>query len=283
VRHPLGWIKIAQDLGYDVLLDAAAFLPTSSLNLSKVNPSYVIVSWYKVFGFPTGVGCLVARRDALSRLARPYFAGGTVMAATVAIPWHRLAAGESAFEDGTVNFLSIPDVQVGLDWISKVGVDVVGVRVRCLTGWFIDRLLGLRHSNGTPMAILYGPSDTESRGGTVTFNFVDAQAKLVDERLVSLESSRARISLRTGCFCNPGVGEAIFGIAANRLKPLTSQYSGTFDDFLQTAHLPTGGAVRVSFGIASTAHDVDYFIRFASRTYRDRITTNHGLKPRPGC
>ncbi|KJK75873.1 hypothetical protein H634G_09237, partial [Metarhizium anisopliae BRIP 53293] len=51
VRHPLRWIKLAQDAGYDVLLDAAAYLPTSPLDLSTVNPSFVIVSWYKVFGF----------------------------------------------------------------------------------------------------------------------------------------------------------------------------------------------------------------------------------------
>ncbi|KAG8420311.1 hypothetical protein J3459_011216 [Metarhizium acridum] len=283
VRHPLSWIKLAQDLGYDVLLDAAAYLPTSQLDLSTVNPSFVIVSWYKVFGFPTGVGCLVARRDALARLARPYFAGGTVQAATVAIPWHTLVSGEGAFEDGTVNYLSIPDVHVGLDWVSTVGMDMVATRVRCLTGWFIDRLLKLRHSNGSPMIVLYGPADAESRGGTVAFNFVDARGKVVDERLVAQESSRAHISLRTGCFCNPGAGEAVFGISARTLKPLVRQKGGTFDDFLRIAHLPTGGAIRVSFGIASTCGDVDYFIAFATKTYKDRVTSTEGLAPRPGC
>ncbi|KHN97128.1 cysteine desulfurase [Metarhizium album ARSEF 1941] len=284
VRHPLSWIKLAQDGGYDVLLDAAAYLPTSQLDLSAVNPSFVIVSWYKVFGFPTGVGCLVARRDALAKLARPYFAGGTVKAATVAVPWHALASGEAAFEDGTVNYLSIPDVHVGLDWISSVGMDTIATRVRCLTGWFIDRLLKLRHSDGRPMVALYGPADVEARGGTVAFNFIDAQGKAVDERLVAHESSRARISLRTGCFCNPGAGEAAFGIAAGTLKPLVGQNGGaSFDDFLRLAQLPTGGAIRVSFGIASTSSDVDYFIAFASATYKDRVTTTDGLPPRPGC
>ncbi|TWU73115.1 hypothetical protein ED733_000163 [Metarhizium rileyi] len=283
VRHPLSWIKLAQDLGYDVLLDAAAYLPTSALDLSTVNPSFVIVSWYKVFGFPTGVGCLVARRDALAKLARPYFAGGTVTAATVAVPWHMLVSGEAAFEDGTVNYLSIPDVHVGLDWVSAVGMDTIATRVRCLTGWFIDRLLELRHSDGTRMVVMYGPVDTESRGGTVAFNFLDAEGKVVDERLVAQESSQAHISLRTGCFCNPGAGETAFGIAAGTLRRLTSHKDGTFDDFLRIAHLPTGGAIRVSFGVASTCKDVDYFISFALKTYKDRITTSDGLKPRPGC
>lgn len=36
------------------------------------------VSFYKMFGFPTGVGALVVREDFLKTLERPWFAGGTV-------------------------------------------------------------------------------------------------------------------------------------------------------------------------------------------------------------
>ena len=167
VQHPLGWVNIAQRRNYDVLLDAAAYLPTGKLDLSAVKPEFVIVSWYKLFGFPTGVGCLIARRDALARLVRPWFSGGTITAATVGIPWHAMTLDEGAFEDGTINFLSIPDVHFGLDWLSGVGVELIRTRVRCLTGWFIDRLAMLRHRDNTPMAIIYGPKNLDSRGGTV--------------------------------------------------------------------------------------------------------------------
>ena len=61
----------AQEAGYDVLLDAAAFVPTNRLDLSAVRPEFVAMSWYKMFGYPTGVGCLLARRDALSPAAPP--------------------------------------------------------------------------------------------------------------------------------------------------------------------------------------------------------------------
>jgi selenocysteine lyase/cysteine desulfurase len=37
-----------------VVLDAAAYVPTHPLDLSKVHPDFVPVSWYKVFGFPSG-------------------------------------------------------------------------------------------------------------------------------------------------------------------------------------------------------------------------------------
>lgn len=283
VRHPLEWIDLAQGMGYDVLLDAAAFLPTSRLNLSAVHPEFVIVSWYKLFGYPTGVGCLIARRDALSRLVRPWFSGGTIQAVSVGMPWHTMAPDEIAFEDGTVNFLSIPDVHFGLDWLSGIGVDLVGTRVRCLTGWFLDRLAGLRHSDGSPLARIYGPRDTARRGGTVSFNFLDRAGRVVDERLVAFESAAARISLRTGCFCNPGVGEDAFGLNVADLRPLRQTRTTSLDEYLHLIGLPSAGAIRVSFGVASDLTDVERFMSFAEATYQDREPDTSGLPPRDRC
>ena len=61
VQHPLAWIARAQDAGYDVLLDAAAFAPANRLDLSRWHPDYVTLSFYKIFGYPTGIGALLAR------------------------------------------------------------------------------------------------------------------------------------------------------------------------------------------------------------------------------
>ena len=283
VRHPTTWIGLAQREGYDVLLDAAAYLPTGTLDLSVVKPEFVIVSWYKLFGYPTGVGCLIGRKDALRRLKRPWFAGGTVMGVTVGAQWHALADDETAFEDGTLNFLSIPDVVVGLDWLADIGMSVIHTRVRCLTGWFLDRLLTMRHSDGKPMTVVYGPTDMASRGSTVSFNFIDAEGKIVDERLVALESAAARISLRAGCFCNPGASENAFGLDIWSLLGAASLGQTTnLDKILRRLGMPTGGAIRVSFGLASNVADVDRFFAFAE-TYRDRVTSASGLIPRERC
>jgi selenocysteine lyase/cysteine desulfurase len=283
VRHPLDWIGRAQERGYEVLLDAAAYLPTSLLDLSAVHPEFVLVSWYKLFGYPTGVGCLIARRDALARLRRPWFSGGTIQAVSVGMPWHTMAPDESAFEDGTLNFLSIPDVHFGLDWLADIGVPLIGTRVSCLTGWFLRCLSGMKHSDGTPMTRVYGPTTVDDRGGTVAFNFLDATGKVVDERLVAAETAAAGISLRTGCFCNPGVGEDAFGLDIGALKPLRHARTGSLDEYLALIGLPSAGAIRVSFGLASTVSDVTSFVGFAERTYRDRVTDTAGLPPRDRC
>src|SRR5262245_63170317 len=47
--------------------------------------------FYKMFGYPTGVGCLLVRKSALARLRRPWFAGGTVNFATVGGRRHLLS------------------------------------------------------------------------------------------------------------------------------------------------------------------------------------------------
>jgi selenocysteine lyase/cysteine desulfurase len=283
VRHPLDWIDLAHQHGFDVLLDAAAFVPTSPLDLSAVHPDFVTVSWYKLFGYPTGLGCLIARREALGRLRRPWFSGGTIHAVSVQGDWHAMAGGEEAFEDGTVNFLAIPDVEFGLRWLRDLGVEAIGERVRCLTGWLLHRLSGLTHDNGAAMARIYGPQDTAGRGGTVAFNFLDPDGRVVDERLVEREAAAARISLRTGCFCNPGAGELAFNIGSTSLRGRIGRRVRTIDDYLRVLKLPSGGAVRVSFGLASNVADVEGLIAFAERTYRDRAASAEGLPPRERC
>ncbi|GLY95152.1 aminotransferase class V-fold PLP-dependent enzyme [Actinoplanes sp. NBRC 103695] len=283
VQHPLDWVDLAHDAGYDVLLDVAAYLPTNPLDLSRVRPDFVPISWYKVFGYPTGIGCLVARRSSLQRLRRPWFAGGTIAAVSVGTEWHQQAPDESAFEDGTLNFLNIPDVEFGLDWLEAAGRDAVRLRVGALTGWLLDRLVALRHANGRPMARIYGPAGAEGRGATVAFNLLDPDGRVVDERLVAAEATRAGLSLRTGCFCNPGAGEGAFGIGLDRLHASADWGVRTIDDYLALIGLPHGGAVRVSFGIASNHADVRRLVGFLESAYRDRHTDTSGLAPRLRC
>ena len=283
VQHPLEWIGEAQALGYDVLLDAAAYLPTNRLDLGEVHPDFVTVSWYKVFGYPTGIGCLVARREALARLRRPWFSGGTIQVVSAQGLWHRMADDEAAFEDGTLNFLSIPDVETGLDWISSIGIDTVHEHVAALTDRLLTGLSGLRHTDGTPLVRLYGPVGPEGRGGTVTLNVLGPDGTIVDERLVGRDSAARGISLRTGCFCNPGAGEGAFGISRALLNGAVRRTTGTIDDYLKQLGLPSGGAVRVSLGLASNAADVDAFLGFLVDAYRDRSLGDGGLSPRLRC
>ncbi len=282
VQHPLEWIEQAHDHGWDVLLDAAAFVPTNRLDLGRWHPDFVALSFYKMFGWPTGVGCLIARHEALAKLERPWFSGGTIVAAFVQREYHQSAAGPAHFEDGTVDYLSLPAVEIGLDLLSEIGIDTIHARVSSLTAELLALLGGLRHSNGAPATTIYGPNSTEARGATVAFNFLHPDGRVVDERYVDQVASAHNISLRTGCFCNPGAGEVAFTISRDTLLGGEFGDALTLEDYIEAIGLPSGGAIRASFGIVSNQADLSAFTRFCDE-FIDLQRVPDGLPPRRGC
>jgi selenocysteine lyase/cysteine desulfurase len=265
VQHHLGWIAEAQAQGWDVLLDAAAFVPTNQLDLSRWRPDFVVMSFYKMFGYPTGVGALLARWSALSKLHRPWFAGGTISVASVGADRYYPAEGAAAFEDGTVNFTSLPAVDIGLEFLEGVGVDNIHARVQALTSWLIGRLLELRHSTGRALVTLYGPASAEARGATITFNMRDGLGDFVDHQAIEERAGRHRLSIRSGCFCNPGAGELAMGISADEMRACFTRAADriTYDEFRRCIDDKSTGAVRISLGVASTFADVSAFVDFA--------------------
>ena len=65
---------------WKILLDAASFVSTSQLDLSSHPAHFVALSFYKMFGFPTGLGALLVHRDCWDLLHKRYYGGGTVLA-----------------------------------------------------------------------------------------------------------------------------------------------------------------------------------------------------------
>ena len=268
VQHPLEWISQAQTMGWDVLLDAAAFVPTNRLDLSEWHPDFVCISFYKMFGYPTGLGCLLASRSALAKLRRPWFAGGTITVASVQGDRYFLAEGASAFEDGTPDFLAIPAVEIGLRHLEKVGLDLVHTRCQCLSSWVIQELLSLHHANGRPLVRVYGPLDDRQRGATIAMNFYDPTEKTIDHRRVEQAAAKRQISLRSGCFCNPGGGETALRLSRSELIGCFREHGEpnsrfTQEDFRHCVDSKGTGAVRISLGIVSNFEDVRRFVEFA--------------------
>ncbi len=287
VQHSLDWIALAQSEGWDVLLDAAAFVPTNKLSFSLIKPDFVCLSFYKMFGWPTGIGCLIAKRSSLPKLKRPWFSGGTVQALSVQGDWHIMANEYEAFEDGTVNYLNAPAITLGLDYLQKIGIETIHTRVMCLTDWVLMQLKTLRHSNGRPLIEIYGPLTTQNRGAVITLNFLTPGGQIVDERIVSREAKKYRISLRTGCFCNPGAAEIAFNLPPEKLAVGRSNSNGngngqSFDHYLALMELQSGNAIRISFGLASNFNDAKAFLEFA-HTFRDTHFSTQDLPKRVHC
>jgi molybdenum cofactor sulfurtransferase len=138
--------------------------------------------------------------------------------------------------------------------------------VRCLTGWLLENLTAMRHSTGLPLARVYGPTSIEKRGGAVTVNFFDQNGNAIDHRSIEGEANEVSISLRTGCFCNPGAGEIALGISRMELAACFAQPTHeqrlSLDDFRLCIDGKSSGAVRISVGMVTNFEDVQKFLKF---------------------
>jgi molybdenum cofactor sulfurtransferase len=266
VQHGLDLVDEAHAAGWDVLVDASAFAPTNRLDVARVRPDFAALSFYKMMGFPTGIGCLLLRRDRLDLLARPWFAGGTITIASVLGDGHYLRRDEGAFEDGTVDYLNLPAVTIGLRYLNRVGVDTIHRRVACLTGWVLDALDGLCHANGRRLVEIYGPRTTRDRGGTVALSLFDCDGVRLDDLRVEQLANGVNISLRTGCFCNPGAGEVAYQLRAEDMRKWFGRDEPVpYLEFRDRTRCDQGqlpSAIRISVGVATIFADVYRFLCF---------------------
>ncbi|HEU4885017.1 MAG TPA: aminotransferase class V-fold PLP-dependent enzyme [Longimicrobium sp.] len=263
VRHPLRLVSEARERGFHVLVDAAAYAPTSRLSLREVPADFVALSFYKMFGYPTGIGALIARREALEGLERPWFAGGTVDFVSTQTGTHLLRRGAEGFEDGTPNFLAAPAVEAGLGMMERIGMDRLGAHVGGLTRILLHALWELRHPCGAPMVDIYGPAGMRERGGTVALNLLRPDGSVVDYRVVEARAGAAGISVRGGCFCNPGAAEHAFGFTPEEAARCFGAAEAEGFDLDRLRACMRGrpvGAIRVSLGMASAESDVSRLI-----------------------
>jgi selenocysteine lyase/cysteine desulfurase len=268
VKHSLNWIKVAQDQGWDVLLDASAFVPANTLDLQKVTPDFVSMSFYKMFGYPTGLGCLLIRKTSFDKLVKPWFAGGTVTLASAMTENFSLARDHSKFEDGTLNYLDIPALKLGINLLKEMGMETINRRVTLLTKELIEQLRQLKHSNEAPLVNILGPKDFKDRGGTIIFNFLNPDGSVQPYLDVETEANKRNISIRTGCFCNPGIDELTNHLQAGQLDQFFKAHpDGTVMEMMDHLHTMRG-AIRVSVGYVTNLRDIYRFLEFV-RSFRN--------------
>ena len=268
VRHPLTLMAEARAAGYRTLLDAAALVPTGRLDLSRLEPDFVTLSLYKISGYPPGIGALVARREALAELQRPWFAGGTVDWVTTGSSRHKFRAGPERFEDGTPPFLAAGAVRTALAGVTYADRERLARHLRELTRTLLEELRELRHSNGMPLVRIHGPTDLRDRGATVAITMRDAAGGTIPFWAVE-EAARPRgIAVRGGCFCNPGCAERAFGLhdADRCLDAMGSDFS--IPDFAECLGDRPVGAIRISMGLGSIRADVTTLLAFLATYLR---------------
>nr|XP_018901691.1 PREDICTED: molybdenum cofactor sulfurase 1 [Bemisia tabaci] len=303
VKYPLDWIRKCHEgylneycglerkhrgVKWLCLLDAATYLSTNELDLTEYKPDFVCVSFYKIFGYPTGLGALLVRNTSSGALKRRYFGGGTVKIALSDGSFHELRDSmHERFEDGTVNYLAILSLIHGFSSINEVtgGMRNVAQTTFNLAQYTYIKLLKLHHSNGKRAVELYTDTDYSShlhQGGIVTFNLLRDNGEYIGFMEVLNLANLHNIQLRTGCFCNPGACQRHLKLTNEQLHANfeAGHVCGDSRDLLN-GH-PTG-AVRVSFGYSSTQCDadklLDLIIRcFVTKPIIEKLPDDWGLR-----
>ncbi|XP_010333725.2 molybdenum cofactor sulfurase isoform X2 [Saimiri boliviensis] len=279
-RYPLSWIEEIKSgwlcpvstLGkWFVLLDAASYVSTSPLDLSAHQADFVPISFYKIFGFPTGLGALLVHNRVAPLLRKTYFGGGTASAYLAGedfyIPRPSVA---QRFEDGTISFLDVIALKHGFDTLERLtgGMENIKQHTFTLAQYTYAALSSLRYPNGAPVVRIYSDSDFSSpevQGPVINFNVLDDKGNIIGYSQVDKMASLYNIHLRTGCFCNTGACQRHLGISSEMVRK-HFQAGHVCGDNMDLINGKPTGSVRISFGYMSTLDDAQAFLRFIRDT-----------------
>ena len=251
------------------LVDAAKACGTDPPDLSAHAADFTVLSYYKIFGYPSGLGALVVHRRALDLLHKPYFGGGTVDVALPDSGFYRRRNSAEGFEDGTLAFLEIEALPLGFRLVERLTFPAILRHCQHLTRYACHEMHGLKHFNGDRLCRIYGNHLVDGKvfesdrrqGPVVAFNLRHADGTWVGYKKVERLAETYGIQLRTGCMCNPGACMKYVGLTGERM--LQNFHAGhVCGDGVDVLEGRPTGAIRVSFGYYNAERDVQRLVGF---------------------
>ncbi|KAF1960846.1 PLP-dependent transferase [Byssothecium circinans] len=281
-RLPLKWASQLRNSraheNVHTLLDIAALASTTPINLSDHTsaPDFLVMSFYKTYGFPD-LGALIVRKDAAHIFdKKQYFGGGTTDMITCGegkLSWVAKKQSLSArLEDGTLPMHSILALKCAIDVHEEMygGLGPVSTHTLWLAKHMYDSLSTLRHANGLPVCHIYKDASSSynnptTQGAIVAFNIKDIHGRWVGSSAVGEKAMENKIHVRSGGLCNPAGMAHELGLTASDLqKAYTSGYRCGQDTGLVDG---PSGMVRISLGACSTLEDVKVFVQFIENEF----------------
>jgi cysteine desulfurase/selenocysteine lyase len=189
--------RMAHAEGAHVLVDGAQSAPHMRVDVKRMGCDFFALSSHKMLG-PSGIGVLYAKEGILEDM-RPLLGGGDMIksvsfkeSAWNELPWK--------FEAGTQNIEGAIGFGAAIDYLDMIGMDSVRKHENGLASYALKRLdeiEGLR---------VYGPSDTEKKGGIASFSIDGIHPHDVAQVLDS-----EGIAIRSGHHCAMPLVKEIIG------------------------------------------------------------------------
>ena len=153
-------IKRAHDYVAVVVIDAAQSAPHMRIDVSAMDADFLAFSGHKMFG-PMGIGVLYGKEKLLN--AMPPFLTGGEMIESVTREGAKYAELPHKFEAGTVNAAGAAGLAAAIDFIEKIGFDVMEEREAALTAMAMEGLKAIPHVK------ILGSENPAEHTGIITF------------------------------------------------------------------------------------------------------------------
>ncbi|MFD5176899.1 family 2A encapsulin nanocompartment cargo protein cysteine desulfurase [Nocardia sp. NPDC058379] len=113
----------ARRVGATVLIDGAQSVPHTPIDVRDIDADFFVFSGHKLFG-PTGIGAVYGKSAVLEDM--PPWQGGGNMIADVTLERSTFQPPPGRFEAGTGNIADAVGLATAIDYVSRIGMDVIG-------------------------------------------------------------------------------------------------------------------------------------------------------------
>ena len=153
-------VERAHRVGALVVLDACQSVPHGPVDFGELGVDFAVFSGHKMLG-PSGIGVLYGRHELLKAMP-PFLTGGS-MIEMVYIDHSTFDEPPQRFEAGVPMTSQVVGLGAAIDYLSVVGMERIAAHEHQLTE------LALRELSAIEGVRVIGPTDTERRGGAVSF------------------------------------------------------------------------------------------------------------------
>jgi cysteine desulfurase / selenocysteine lyase len=154
----------AHAVGAIAIVDGCQSVPHGPTDVQALGADLFAFSSHKLLG-PTGLGILWGRPELLE--AMPPFQGGGNMITDVRLDGFTCAEVPQKFEAGTPPIAEAVGLGAAIDYLSTIGMAKIRQHEIALTQYALDTLKGRFGDDIT----IYGPTNVELRGATLSFAF----------------------------------------------------------------------------------------------------------------
>jgi selenocysteine lyase/cysteine desulfurase len=220
------------------MVDAAQLAPHLPVDMARDGIDYLAMSGHKLYA-PYGAGALIGRHDWLEETEPFLWGGGAVRFVTLDdVMWAPLPDRQEA---GSPNVLGAVAMGIACETLAEIGMEAIAAEELAMHAHAVRRLSAIP---GVRVHLTWGLD--QAHIGLVTFA-VDGYDH---GEVASILSAEHGIGVRHGCFCAHPLMLHLLRVDDGAASALREALRAGEDP-------PLPGAVRMSFGLATTEADID--------------------------